>query len=194
MGFPCGSAGKESTWNAGDLGLIPGLGRSPGEEKGYPLQYSGLENFMEWIVHGVTKSWTQLSDLEHGQERSWPGLWICNHSAAKMKSRTTDVLLIVLKGSSTLWPLPLCHPSPHALCLPFFCRKLQSKTKFNQKSEKYGNQRKQRNPNQRRLHNNNKVVISHRQGPSAPSRGLQITFWATSCELSYGYWNPRWRS
>ena len=49
MGFPCGSASKESTCNAGDLGLIPGLGRSPGEEKGYPLQYSDLENSMECI-------------------------------------------------------------------------------------------------------------------------------------------------
>ena len=44
LGFPCGSAGKESAYNAGDLGLITGLGRSPGEGKGYPLQYSGLEN------------------------------------------------------------------------------------------------------------------------------------------------------
>ena len=44
MCFPCGLPGKESACNAGDLGLIPGLGRSPGEEKGYPLQYSGLEN------------------------------------------------------------------------------------------------------------------------------------------------------
>ena len=44
MGFPCGSAGKESACSAGDLGLIPGLGRSPGEGKGYPLQYSGPEN------------------------------------------------------------------------------------------------------------------------------------------------------
>ena len=60
-GFPCGSAGKESTCNAGDLGLIPRLGRSPGEGKGYPLQYSGLENDMDSIVHGVTKSRTQLS-------------------------------------------------------------------------------------------------------------------------------------
>ena len=46
--FPCGSAGKESTCNAGDLGLIPGLGRSPGEGKGYGLQYSGLENCMDY--------------------------------------------------------------------------------------------------------------------------------------------------
>ena len=44
MGLPCGSAGKESTCNAGDLGSIPRLGRSPGERKGYPLQYSGLES------------------------------------------------------------------------------------------------------------------------------------------------------
>ena len=58
MGFPGGSAGKESTCNVGDLDLIPGLGRSPGEGKGYPLQYSGLENSMDCIVHGVTKNLT----------------------------------------------------------------------------------------------------------------------------------------
>jgi len=55
IGFPCGSAGKESTCNVGDLGLIPGLGRSPGEGKGYPLQSSGLENSRECIVHGGSK-------------------------------------------------------------------------------------------------------------------------------------------
>ena len=55
-GFPCGSAGKESTCTEGDLGSIPELGRSPGEGKGYPLQCSGLENSMHCIVHGVTKS------------------------------------------------------------------------------------------------------------------------------------------
>ena len=58
LGFPCGSAGKESTSNARDLGSIPGLGRSAREGKGYPLQYSGLENSMDCIVHGVAKSWT----------------------------------------------------------------------------------------------------------------------------------------
>ena len=58
VGFPCGSSGKESSCNAGDMGSIPGLGRSPGEEKGYPLQYSGLENTMNFMVHGVTKSQT----------------------------------------------------------------------------------------------------------------------------------------
>ena len=62
-GFPCGSAGKESACNVGDLGSIPALGRSPGEGKGYPLQYSGLENSMDCIVHGVTKSQTRLSDF-----------------------------------------------------------------------------------------------------------------------------------
>ena len=61
--FPCGSAGKESTCNAGELGSIPGLGRSPGEGKDYPLQYSGLENSMDSIVHGVEKSRTRLSDF-----------------------------------------------------------------------------------------------------------------------------------
>ena len=63
MGFPAGSAGKESTCNVGDLVLIPGLGRPPGEEKSYPLQYSGLENSMDCIVYGVAKSWTRLSDF-----------------------------------------------------------------------------------------------------------------------------------
>ena len=58
LGFSCSSTGKESTCNAGDLGLIPGLERSPGEGKCYPLQYSGLENSMYCIVHGVRKSWT----------------------------------------------------------------------------------------------------------------------------------------
>ena len=62
-GFPCGSAGKEPACNAGDLGSIPGLGRSPGKRKGYSFQYSGLENSMESIVYGVTKSWAQLSDF-----------------------------------------------------------------------------------------------------------------------------------
>ena len=57
VGFCCGSAGKESTCNAGDLDLIPGLRISPGEGKGYPLQYSGLENSMDCIVHGVYSPW-----------------------------------------------------------------------------------------------------------------------------------------
>ena len=60
LGFPCGSAGKESTCNAGDLGLTPGLGRSPWEENGYPLH----RLYMDCIVHGITKNQTQLSQLK----------------------------------------------------------------------------------------------------------------------------------
>ena len=63
MALTCDSAGKESAYNVGDLGSIHGLGRPPGEGKSYPLQYSGLENSMDSIVHGVTKSRTQLSDF-----------------------------------------------------------------------------------------------------------------------------------
>ena len=68
MGFPGGSDDKAPACNAGDPGLIPGLGRSPGEGNGNPLQYSCLENSMDggaWLatVHGVAKSWTQLSDF-----------------------------------------------------------------------------------------------------------------------------------
>ena len=63
MGSPGCSAGKESACNVGDLGSIPGLGWSPGEGNGYPLRYSGLENSMDCIVHGVTKNQTRLRDL-----------------------------------------------------------------------------------------------------------------------------------
>ena len=64
LGYPGDSAGKESAGNAGDLGLIPGLGRSPGEWKGYPFQYSGLGKSMDWIVHGsqrVGHDWVTLT-------------------------------------------------------------------------------------------------------------------------------------
>ena len=63
MGFPCGSASKESAYSTGDLGSALGLGRSPGEGKGYPLQYFDLENSIDCIVHGVANSWTRLSDF-----------------------------------------------------------------------------------------------------------------------------------
>ena len=73
LGFPCGSAGKESTCNAGDLSSILGLGRSPGEGKRYRRQYSGLENSMDCIVHGVIRSQTWLSDFHFhcGYQSPW---------------------------------------------------------------------------------------------------------------------------
>ena len=68
MDFPCGSDGKASAYNVGNLGSIPGSGRSPGEGNGNPLQYSCLENPMDggawWAkVHGVAKSWTLLNNF-----------------------------------------------------------------------------------------------------------------------------------
>ena len=72
LGLPCGSADKESACNVGDVGSIPGLGRSPGEGNCYPLQYPSLEKSTgrgTWqaTAHGVTKSQTQLSDFDIGQ-------------------------------------------------------------------------------------------------------------------------------
>ena len=72
LGFPGGLAGKESACNEGDLGSIPGLGRSPGEETSYPLQYSGLENSLDCIVHGVTKNQIQLSDFHFQKIQNGP--------------------------------------------------------------------------------------------------------------------------
>ena len=83
LGFFCGSAGKESTCNGEDLGSIPGLGRSPGEREGYPLQYSGLKNSMDSIVHGVAKSptfdwatFTFTSIWRTDAEAEAPILWL----------------------------------------------------------------------------------------------------------------------
>jgi len=103
MGFPCGLAGKESTCSAGDLGLIPGLGRSPGEGKGYPLQYSGLENSMDCIAHGVSKSWTRLSDFHFTSLHIY--IYICG-----MEWNTT-VLLIqwnTTQSSKKEWNNVIC--------------------------------------------------------------------------------------
>ena len=83
--IPCGLAGKESALNVGDLGWIPGLGTSPGEGKGYPLQYSGLENSMDGIVLGVAKSRPRLSDFH---------FHICIHRA--------DSLCCIVETNTTL--------------------------------------------------------------------------------------------
>ena len=91
LGFPCGSAGKESSSNVGDLGLIPGLGRSPGGGKGYPLQYSGLENSMDCIVHGVAKSWAHWATFTDSLSR-----W--HHPYGRKRNQRS--LLMKVKGES----------------------------------------------------------------------------------------------
>ena len=98
----CGSAGKESACNEDDLGLIPGLGRSPGEGKGYPLQYSGLENSMDCIVHGVTKSQTQLSDF-HFHFAPWEKSYDQPDSILKSRDITLSTKVCLVKA--TVFPV-----------------------------------------------------------------------------------------
>ena len=89
LGFRCGSAGKESAGNAGDLGSISGLGRSPREGKGYPLQYSSLENSMDYIVHGVTKighDWVTFTSLQVTDYRDY----CIVHGVAKSGTQLND--------------------------------------------------------------------------------------------------------
>ena len=88
-GFPCGSAGKESTCNAGDWGSIPGLGRSPGEAKGYPFQYFGLENSMDCTVpwgHRVRHDWATFKL----HTRDFPGGDNVKESASVGDARDKD--------------------------------------------------------------------------------------------------------
>ena len=107
VGFPCGSAGKESACNAGDLGLIPRLGRFPEEGKGYPFQYSGLRNSMGCIVHGVAKSQTRLSDF-HFQTYSW-GLcaYQITHQNVLYPARDQMRMVKIMRiFYSSLYPIP----------------------------------------------------------------------------------------
>ena len=97
--YPGGSDGKESACDTGNEGSIPGLGRSPGEGKGYPL--SGLENSMDGIVHVVAKSWTQLSDfhipwkeINFWITRSWNGQGREWHSVSQRRSWNPELLRI----------------------------------------------------------------------------------------------------
>ena len=92
QGFPCDSAGKESACNAGGLGSIPGLGRSTGEGKGYPLHNSGLDNSMDFIAHAVAKSQTRLSDFYfHFLSRMLLANWII--STALPSSLSGSILI-----------------------------------------------------------------------------------------------------
>ena len=97
LGFPGGSAGKELACNAGDLGSVPGLGRSPGEGKGYPLQYSGLENSMGCISLWGRKELDTTERLWHSDWKEkcdcWEHLWkkFCN--TGQLSNRTIFNLL-----------------------------------------------------------------------------------------------------
>ena len=120
LGFLCGSAGKESAHNSGDLGSIPGLGKSPGEGKGYLLQCCGLKNSMDYIVHGVTKSRTQLSrfnfhQFSSVQSLSHVWLFVIPWTAAPQAflSFTNPQSLLKHMSIESLMPpnhLIFCHP------------------------------------------------------------------------------------
>ena len=132
-GFPCGSVDKESACNVGDLGSIPGLGRSPGEGKGYPLQYSGQENSVDCMVHGIAKSRTWLNDSLHFIQlcESWISLramkliqWLVISMTRLSKWRKNEIMTdpqlnirndliyswssLRFKSSSTYYPGFLC--------------------------------------------------------------------------------------
>ena len=107
---PKSSVGKEPACNAGDLGSIPGLGRSPGEGKGYPLQYSGLENSMDCMVHRVTKSWTQQSDFHFTSK----GMIVLEQE--RMGDLTESHPFISLMGKLSPSEGKWLTPKSHSLC------------------------------------------------------------------------------
>ena len=89
---------KESAYSVGDLSLIPGLGTSPGEGNSCPLQYSGLENSMDWIVHGVAKSWMRLSHFHN---------WLKTSDECQKQDLSRDAKNAILTLGSTLTTTPL---------------------------------------------------------------------------------------
>ena len=113
--FPGASGGREPTCSGGDAGSIPGLGRSPGEGNGSPLQYSGLENSMDYIVHGVAKSRTRLSNL-HFYFQWYPQL----SGEQPAPSHSFSVAQNQVSRWVGLKPLPLCPPPHHLLLNLFF--------------------------------------------------------------------------
>ena len=121
LGFPCGSTGKESACNAGDLGLIPGLRRSPGEGKGYPLQYSGLENSMDCIVHGVAKSQTRLRDFRFSMPKS--NFWDSDPRHIKIESNW------IIDLEYKWWSCKVCQRKHQRKSLILGCAKISQGTK-----------------------------------------------------------------
>ena len=101
MDFPGGSVSKESCYNAGDLDSIPGLGRSPGEGKGYPLQYSDLENTINCIVQGEAKCQTWLNNI-HFTSGRWR-----NEKSRKQTQRLCMVSYYLCSVGS-IWPFYFC--------------------------------------------------------------------------------------
>ena len=127
LGFPDSSVGKESACNAEDPGLIPGSGRSAGEGIDYPLQYSGLENSMDCIVHGVAKSqthlkkkekesgWTRVGEVEGtGRVRSWIHLQWSWHEQFRLvkgvREREESRLMLKLLAWVTNWEAGMAIP------------------------------------------------------------------------------------
>ena len=112
-GFPGGSAGKESACNEGDLGSIPGLGRSPGERKGYPLQDSGLEKSRDSLVQGVAKSRTRLSDFHFHAHFGFPA-----GTAGKNPPASAETVHGIILSQTFLKQLSIhTHPeSKYTLC------------------------------------------------------------------------------
>ena len=128
LGFLCGSVGKEYTCNAGDLGSIFGLGRSPTEGKGYLLQYSGLENSMDCIAHGVAKSQTQRSDF-HFTFQVIQYLFIWPFNLFKLFVIICWIS-IVKNGTLLSFPMHTHIPSLIFLTITNFIDNLQNNDKF----------------------------------------------------------------
>ena len=102
LSFPGGSAGKEFVCSVGDLGSIPGLGRTPGERNGYPFQYFAVENSMDCIVHGVENSQTQLSDFHFHR----------NYTSPKEKLKINSYYLFSKMTEKEALESSTCSPTP----------------------------------------------------------------------------------
>ena len=111
LGFPGGSAGKESTCNMGDLGSIPGLGRPPGEWNSNPLQYSTLENFVDYTVHAVAKSRTHLSTFHFHFSSCFWSIYLahCHHHVRPAAWPPHMAVQHISKGTV---PSELCSAQP----------------------------------------------------------------------------------
>ena len=104
MGLPGGSDGKESTYDVGNLGLIPGLGTSPGKGNSNPLQCFGLKNSVDCIVHGVAKSLIRLSDFQFQAQPAYEELQYLVYFSSTSKGALGIVLRKFCTGSILWFP------------------------------------------------------------------------------------------